>query len=443
MKILHITQYCHAGSIGGTERYILDLIEGLKSAGIDNVIGWLKARGPFDDSEAANIRISALPAPPMRVDAALPEFRRAAERLLEAEKPDVVHFHTFGLTEALMARLAKQRGIPYVFTYHSPAWTCRRETMLLYGEQPCDGEVRAWRCSACHSAERLREQPMAGRAAAAASMMAGWTVLPLGATLLRRRTAFFYDTLRYRSALREFLGRCDLVVSCCDWSTPVLLNNGARPESVRHFPQGVSTDFRSAAENPPPHGEPATKRHFTVGCVGRLNPVKGVHVLMQAFSKMPQPGMRLRIVGWEPEHAGAPYPSLIKKFAEADARITLVSKTTLGETIQEYRQLTLLAVPSIWMETGPLTLLEALAVGVPVYGSNRIGQAKLLHERGRVIEPNTPESWQDALAGAFERHKNGLWGGEVKRAIGTEPVRTMSTVTSEMLQNYQELLSLS
>ena len=67
----------------------------------------------------------------MRVDAPLPEFHEAAARLFETEKPDWVHFHTFGLTEAALAKLAKKHGIPYAFTYHSPAWTCRRETMLL------------------------------------------------------------------------------------------------------------------------------------------------------------------------------------------------------------------------------------------------------------------------------------------------------------------------
>jgi hypothetical protein len=38
VRILHITEYCHAGSIGGTERYVLDLIRGLDTAGFQNGI---------------------------------------------------------------------------------------------------------------------------------------------------------------------------------------------------------------------------------------------------------------------------------------------------------------------------------------------------------------------------------------------------------------------
>ena len=136
MRILHVTQYCHAGSIGGTERYILDLIRGLDAAGIQNIIGWLQPGRSTETLVADGVRILKLPAPQMRVDMPPSEFKEAAVRLLETEKPDLLHIHTFGLTEAALAKLAKQRGIPYAFTYHSPAWTCRRETMLLYGKEP-------------------------------------------------------------------------------------------------------------------------------------------------------------------------------------------------------------------------------------------------------------------------------------------------------------------
>jgi glycosyltransferase involved in cell wall biosynthesis len=443
MHILHVTEYCHAGTVGGTERYILDLIRGLEAAGINNTIGWLKAGNATETIESEGVKILTLPSPEMRVDSPALGFREAAERLLDSEKPDLLHFHTFGLSEAALAQLARQRDIPYAFTYHSPAWTCRRETGLLYGKEPCDGQVRAWRCSTCQSEERLKMGSLSGHAATAASLLAGWASLPLGTTSFRRRSAFFYDNLRYRQVLRNFLANCKLVISCCDWSRPVLIRNNARVESVRNCPQGVSTDFISTIQETRPEVAEGKNGNFTIGCIGRLSPVKGVHIVMEAFLKMRQPEARLRIVGWEPENANGPYASRLKKLAEADPRVTLVPKTNLAATINEYRQLALLAIPSIWMETGPLTLLEASAMGVPVYGSSRVGQIKFLRERGRVIEPGTPESWQQAMEEAFERHQQGLWGQEIDRARGNTPIRTMDVVTSEMIQNYREVPSLS
>ena len=107
MHILHITEYCHAGSIGGTERYIFDLIRGLDAVGINNSIGWLKSGHSCESLDADGVRIFKLPSPQMRVDAPVPEFSAVAIRLLETEMPDLLHFHTFGLTEAALAAMAR------------------------------------------------------------------------------------------------------------------------------------------------------------------------------------------------------------------------------------------------------------------------------------------------------------------------------------------------
>ncbi len=450
MRILHVTQYCHAGSIGGTERYILDLIRGLDAAGIQNIIGWLQPGRSTETLVADGVRILKLPAPQMRVDMPPSEFKEAAVRLLETEKPDLLHIHTFGLTEAALAKLAKQRGIPYAFTYHSPAWTCRRETMLLYGKEPCDGEVRAWRCSACQSEERLGIGTLAGHVATAISLALGWAALPLGRTSLRRRTAFYYDSLRYARVLRSFLSECDLVVSCCDWSGPVLRRNGARENSMVHCPQGVPNAVADALRTKSDLGPRTSdlRPQFVVGYVGRVVEVKGVHILMEGFSRMEGEEARLRIVGWDPDHADLPYARRLQQLAQADSRIELVPKKSFADTLAEYQRLSLLAVPSVWMETGPLTLLEALALGVPVYGSNRIGQLNLLREYGRIVEPNTPAGWLSALTDTLAQWRQGARSEgskaesrkqkvESRNEGAVLPLRTMTDVSKEMATCYR------
>ena len=395
------------------------------------------------------MRIVTLPSSPMRVDVPPPDFHEAAMRLLEAEKPDWLHFHTFGLTEAALAKLAKERGIPYAFTYHSPAWTCRRETMLLYGKEPCDGEVHAWRCSACQSQERLGMGAFAGHAATGISAVLGWAALPLGRTSVRRRTAFFYDSLRYRRVLRSFLAKCDLVVSCCDWSGPVLRRNGARENCMVHCPQGVPNAVAEALRMEAKTAPLSTGNEFVVGYVGRVVEIKGAHILMEGFSRMAGEEARLRIVGWDTDHTDLPYARRLWQLAQADPRIELVPKKSFAATLTEYQRLSLLAIPSTWMETGPLTLLEALALGVPVYGSNRIGQLNLLREHGRIVEPNTPAGWQAALTDALAQWRQGA--GDILKAetLKTEklkegcrnegaalPFRTMADVAREMSQRY-------
>jgi glycosyltransferase involved in cell wall biosynthesis len=435
MRILHISEYCHAGSTGGTERYILDLIGGLDACGFQNSIGWLKSGLSSETLEADGVRITKLPAPQMRVDAPLPEFYAAAMRLLDAEQPNLLHFHTFGLTEAAFAALAKQRGIPYVFTYHSPAWTCRRETMLLYGKEPCDGEVRAWRCSACQSEERLGMGKLAGNAATGISLAVGWAALPLGNTSLRRRSAFFYDTLRYRRVLRSFLAECDLVVSCCDWGTPVMIRNGARRERVEQCPQGLPTLFAEASRSAVNSKARSNASEFVVGFVGRLVEDKGAHILMEAFSKLQGAQARLRVIGFNEQDRHSAYSQTRLDFTRADPRIELIPRKSFDETLEEYKKLSLLAIPSVCFETGPFTLLEALALDVPVFGSSRLGQLTVLRAHGRIVEPNTSDGWHSALTDALTLWKQGEW----MRKQTTESLRTMENVAAEMAAHYRTL----
>jgi glycosyltransferase involved in cell wall biosynthesis len=189
---------------------------------------------------------------------------------------------------------------------------------------------------------------------------------------------------------------------------------------------------------------------FVIGYVGRVVEVKGVHILMEGFSQMKADEARLRIVGWEPDRANSPYSQRLQKLAQADSRIELVPRKSFADTLAEYQRLSLLAIPSTSMETGPLALLEALAVGAPVYGSNRLGQLNLLREHGRVIEPNTAAGWQAALSGALAQWKQAAWDIPKAKMLKTAkrkaenrnegaglPLRTMADVAREMATCYR------
>lgn len=403
MHIIHITKACHALTTGGTERYVLELIRGLECRGWQNSIGWIWNHVDRRRFVSDGVRIVPLHTLSARIDPVEREFTRdVVTALFQNESPDLLHFHTFGMAEAAIAELASKRGIPYAFTYHSPAWTCRRETLLLWGEDSCDGEVRTLRCSACKLQERLNGSPLKGYAGAGLSALFGWPLARFTRGKLRRRTAFVSDTHRFRHALREFLFHCSLAVSLCDWTHSVLEANGADPHSIFHCPHGVPEDFVHRSRNA--SGEDDHKDLFVVGYVGRLTPVKGIHILVDAFRRTDYPKARLRLYGWSPSASVAEYVRSIEEMAAQDPRVEFVPKLAFERMMEEYQHLSLLAIPSVWMETGPFVLLEALQLGVPVWGSNHIGQLSLLRERGRIIEPNTPEVWARALEQAFDAH---------------------------------------
>ena len=69
---------------------------------------------------------------------------------LASERPDVLHQHavTAACSHELIAQ-AHARGVPVVFTYHTPAVTCLRGTLLHNGVDACDGRLDVERCAPC------------------------------------------------------------------------------------------------------------------------------------------------------------------------------------------------------------------------------------------------------------------------------------------------------
>ena len=103
-----------------------------------------------------------------------------------------------------------------------------------------------------------------------------------------------------------------------------------------------------------------------------------------------------------------------------------------------FQQSDLLAVPSIWMETGPLVVLEAFSQQLPVIGSRRGGIAELVdHEKnGWLVAAGDANAWAVALD-AIAKDRSML--DRARASIGT--VRTMKQVAEEHLGLYRQVLA--
>ena len=84
-----------------------------------------------------------------------------------------------------------------------------------------------------------------------------------------------------------------------------------------------------------------------------------------------------------------------------DARIRFRDPIPPTQIVECLRQYHVLAVPSRWMETGPLVVYEAFAAGVPVIGSNLGGIAELVEHgaNGLLVEDSSAAAW----AGVFRQ----------------------------------------
>lgn len=130
-----------------------------------------------------------------------------------------------------------------------------------------------------------------------------------------------------------------------------------------------------------------SKNHFVVLALSRLVPVKGIHILIEAFaiaySQMPD--MRLLI-------AGAGDETYICKLKNQVSQLKLEGVVFfLGNTSEvekPFKAADVFVAPYLWPEAFGLSILEAMTAGLPVIGSNSGGIAELLGygSRGLLFE---------------------------------------------------------
>ncbi len=328
-----------------------------------------------------------------------------------------------------LARAAGRRKIPVVFTYHTPTVTCDRGTLLLWGAEVCDGIMHVRRCARCglqgiglpKAASWLIGglPPQVGATIGNAGLSGGlWTALQMS-ELSRLR----------RGAVRGLFAESSQIVAVCEWVRDLLVHNGVPVEKITLCRQGLAYAPAPAERAGGQSGRLPLRAVF----FGRLDAVKGIDTLIDAMGLAPDLPMTLDIFAVAQADALKRLQfGLVDKIG-GDARIRFRDPVSPREIVERLREYHILAVPSRWMETGPMVVYEAFAAGTPVIGSNLGGIAELVeHQKnGLLVDANSAPAW----AAAFRRLvEDGELLERLKRGIG--PVRTMDDVACEMQPVY-------
>ncbi len=150
----------------------------------------------------------------------------------------------------------------------------------------------------------------------------------------------------------------------------------------------------------PPEYRP--ERPFTVGYIGRLVPEKGIRVLLEAAAQL-DGDWRMRLVGGG--SARDDMAALAHSLGTAD-KVAFIGQLPSGDLPAEYHKLDALALPSLtrpnWKEQFGRVLVEAMASGTPVIGSDSGAIPGVIGEAGII----TPEGDAAALANALRRMRD-------------------------------------
>jgi glycosyltransferase involved in cell wall biosynthesis len=432
MNILHVPYSYYPAVCGGTEVYVRSLIRELALLGVDKqvVVPATKAGVDiFDEVKVHRLAMSAELTQSMLYGAGDPVSAAAFAQVLEDEKPDLVHFHAYSPSvSVLWLEAARDRGIPCVYTYHTPTLACGRGTLMRWGAVPCDGEMTPLRCAAC-TLHGL------GLSALTSWMLA--LASPATQRLSARVPFRIWPLMKQRTeAVRQWLDGMTRVVALCEWGREVMLRNkvlNSKLRVVRHgLAAGKGREARFAEASQGRDSEALRVVFF-----GRLDRTKGLQVLVEALRLMPEVKVELHCHLIRDQSAEAAMSHLLHQM-QSDARVRLHPPVSSDEVVRTMSRYDAVAVPSIWLETGPLVVLEAFEAGVPVLGSRLGGIAEwVTHERdGLLFPPDDVSAWGLGLKRFVD--DPGL-RAQLRAGVSRPP--SMADVARTMHEIYSEILN--
>lgn len=167
-------------------------------------------------------------------------------------------------------------------------------------------------------------------------------------------------------------------------------------QRVRTVPLGVNVESFQPAEPPPPP--------MTIGYLARICPAKGLHLLVEAFIALRRGGMhaRLRVAGYAAS-ADAGYLRELRDRIEAEdlgGEVDWVGEVDLAGKAALLRSLHVLCVPTVYPESKGLSIIEAMACGVPVVQPAHGSFPELVGETGAglLFPPGDVPTLTSALA---------------------------------------------
>jgi glycosyltransferase involved in cell wall biosynthesis len=373
LKIAHVFPFY---GVNGMDRYIASLDRNMKGKSGLSLVNFVVVQQEqlpllrkveyFD--EASTIIVVSKFSPQTKInivaDCLLPEVEKEFRAFLADNRPDVVNFQHLSDLGASLIGIAKDMGVRTVVTCHDYWAICPRNFLVNYRLESCYGPNNGSNCFSCYYPES-------------------------GASAVNDPGQFL---LRYKFVKEMFVEKADLIITVSASMRDRFIYEGIPGEKIKTIYPSV---------------EPAKKidqqerdnNRLHIGFVGHWTPIKGPHILIEAFKRVQRPDVHLYLYGTEEPL----FRSTLIELANDLENIHFCGAYKPTETSDVYANLDLLVAPSICPEQ-PLVILEAFQYGVPVIGSNLGGIPEYLDSQcGLLFEPGNIEDLADKLQTVLDR----------------------------------------
>ena len=291
------------------------------------------------------------------------ENKKEMEEALEDFKPDIVHLNNFQrqLSASIIDPI-KKRNIPIIYTAHDLQAICPAITMLDKDKNICE-KCMSGKYFNCIKKKCIKNSNLKSILGAIEG--------------------------KYYRIKKIYAKSIDKIIAPSEFYRTKLIEDGIPKDKVIVLHNFIDTNE---------YDIPTSDEGYAV-YIGRLSKEKGILNLIEAMSIIKEG--KLKIAGDGPEKVNI--FKFIKKNNLED-RIELLGYLNKEQVKDVVSKCRCVVVPSIWYENCPYSVLETLAIGKPVIGSNIGGITELIenNKTGYIYNYKNINDLSEKLEKIFE-----------------------------------------
>lgn len=312
--------------------------------------------------------------------------------------PDIVHAHGF---KASFSLACKQLNIPCVVTAHHGGVLCSAGSLLNYKDQICGVKASQNNCLPC-----VLKSSKGGMFTLPVQKLLPIKFRITTGKLLKKNPFIHFITPIGTAALsvqnkiedwKIIYNNASILIAPSKAIRDAMVLNGANSKNIKVVPHGIPLPkkpefFKKQVE------EKIENKPLKFFYLGRICHEKGVHVMLDAFSKI-NTSAELHIIGGAGTKKEEKYTLELKKKYKKIKNIIWHGKVLPEEVNEKVFDFDVMIHPTICMEVFGLNISEALSLGKPIIAT-RCGGAEMQithNKNGLLVEPNNTDDLKGAI----------------------------------------------
>ncbi|MGC9777815.1 MAG: glycosyltransferase family 4 protein [Candidatus Heimdallarchaeota archaeon] len=278
------------------------------------------------------------------------------EDFLNEYKPDIIHFGHLNYLSTNLVKIARTSGYPTIFTLHDFWLYCPRGQLINRRNDDLCYNLDLENCARC-----LDE--------------------------------YLGDSVDVRLKIRDridyiqnnVVDNVDLFLAPSKFLMEKMIEFGIPSNKITYLDYGFNFDFFKDYKK-------IKSEKIRFGYIGRIIPTKGIHLIVDAFNRIENERVEMRIYG------SSSTISYLKSRA-TNPNILFLGSYENWEISKVLAEIDVLIVPSIWFENSPLVIHEAAMVKIPIITSNLGGMAEYVKDNinGLLFERNNSNDLKEKI----------------------------------------------